>query len=84
MSLVWGPSLSSDWCKSFFGGTVCNFTANQVFTALMGRKNFFKPIFLKNNKKFSLSISTKKGGPNFTISPIPAFGASCCKFFDPI
>jgi hypothetical protein len=28
LSLFWGPSLSSDGCKSFFGGTVCNFTAN--------------------------------------------------------
>ena len=29
MSLFWGPSLSSDGGKTFFGGTtICNFTAN--------------------------------------------------------
>ena len=28
----------------------------------------------KSHKHFSLSMSTNKGGPNFTISPIPAFG----------
>jgi hypothetical protein len=28
MSLFWEPSLSSDRCKIFFGGTVGNFTAN--------------------------------------------------------
>jgi hypothetical protein len=28
----------------------------------------------KSHKLFSLSMSTKKGSPNFKISPIPAFG----------
>jgi hypothetical protein len=35
----------------------------------------------KSHKKFSLSMSTKKEGPNFTISPIPAFGGHPLQIF---
>jgi hypothetical protein len=47
-----------------------------------GRIFFFKPYSLKITN-FSLSMSTKKGGPNFTISPIPAFGGHLLQIFCP-
>ena len=41
---------------------------------VLGRGGWRKQI--ADFDKFSISMSTRKGGPNSTISPIPAFGAT--------
>jgi hypothetical protein len=61
-----------------------NFLSGALFFknkfGLGGKKNIFQTTFLKNNKFFPIYVY-QKGGPNFTISPIPAFVGHLLQIF---
>ena len=63
-----------------------NFLSGALFFknkfGLGGKKNIFQTTFLKNNKFFPIYVY-QKGGPNFTISPIPAFVGHLLQIFWP-